>query len=345
MYYKNGIWQDQAEDYDLAIFIYRKSEANIVKNKVSDFTIDDIKSDNIVKVGFFDNYWYISLNRFELDITSMTLNSNNIGIVIFEKELYVFVDDKLIDWINRVVDIFKKEKRVSRSIFVYNVIFALMSELNLMLKYLDNKVNDISKKTDEMDKTIQFKDQKTYIKNLFEIKDLISELKLYFKHIKEVLTKIRPLFRETFEYYNELSDIKQECDDKLYKIEQNIKSIYQKHSFLADLRQTESIKELTAISVIILIPLSILATIYTGMNFDYTPGLKDLLGYYLVLILLFAIIQISLYYRKKGYFDYIFDYIEKLRGLLYPFLLLILLLIILLIIINIISNIFLVDFF
>jgi hypothetical protein len=229
MYYKNGIWQDQAEDYDLAIFIYRKSEANIVKNKVSDFTIDDIKSDNIVKVGLFDNYWYISLNRFELDISSMTLNRSNIAIVIFEKELYVFVDDRLIDWINRVVDKFKhdvdkfkQEKRVLGSVFVYYFLFTLMSELNLMLKYLDNKVDDISKKTD---KTLKFKDQKTYIKNLNKIEDLTLELKLYFKHIKGVLRKISLLFREeTSEYYNKLSDIKEECDDELYKLEQNIKS-------------------------------------------------------------------------------------------------------------------------
>jgi len=297
MYYKNGIWQDQAEDYDLAIFIYRKSEANIVKNKVSDFTIDDIKSDNIVKVGFFDNYWYISLNRFELDITSMTLNRSNIAIVIFEKELYVFADDKLIDWINRVVDIFKKEKKVSRSIFVYNVIFALMSELNLMLKYLDNKVYYISKKIYE---TTKFEDQKTYIKNLIEIKDLVLELRLYLTDIKEVLTDIRPLFRKTLQYYNELSDRKENYSDNLYRIEQDIQNTISTTFLLADLRQTEATKLLTAISAIFL-PMSILVGIY-GMNFDNIPELENPLGYYLVLILL-LIMGVGSYYimKKKEY--------------------------------------------
>jgi magnesium transporter len=297
MYYKNGIWQDQAEDYDLAIFVYRKSEANIVKNKVSDFTIDDIKSDNIVKVGVFDNYWYISLNRFELDISSMTLNRSNIAIVIFEKELYVFVDDKLIDWINRVVDIFKKEKRVSRSVFVYNVIFALMSELNLMLKYLDNKVYYISKKIYE---TTKFEDQKTYIKNLIEIKDLILELRLYFTDIKEVLTEIRPLFRKTVQYYNELSDRKENYSDNLYRIEQDIQNAISTTFLLADLRQTEATKLLTAISAIFL-PMSILVGIY-GMNFDNIPELENPLGYYLVLILL-LIMGVGSYYimKKKEY--------------------------------------------
>jgi hypothetical protein len=146
-HYINGKWeedlQDPPKDYDLAIFICNKSEADILKNKVSNSIIKNINDDNIRSV-FEDcnNYKYTSLNRFELDITSMTLNKNNIAIVIFEKELYVFVDDKLIDWINRVVDMFKQddkfkqEKRVLGSVFLYHFIFALMSDFISMLKYL-----------------------------------------------------------------------------------------------------------------------------------------------------------------------------------------------------------------
>jgi len=283
MYYKNGIWQDQAEDYDLAIFIYRKSEADILKNKVSDSIIKNISDSaikNINTITKYDDYQYISLNIFNsyyfytltnkllnrivlnrivshLDFTSlMTQKMINIAIVIFEKELYVFADDKLIDWINRVVDIFKKEKKVSRSIFVYNVIFALMSELNLMLKDLYNNLS-YSKQIYE---TTKFEDQKTYIKNLIEIKDLVLELRLYLTSMKEVLREIQPLFRETSECYNKLFDIKEEFDDELYKIEQNMQNVISTTFLLvnlrkieATLRKTEATKLLTAISAILII--------------------------------------------------------------------------------------------
>jgi len=340
-YYTNGHWlrnpKDPPEDYDLAIFICNKSEADILKNKVSDSIIKNISDSaikNINTITKYDDYQYISLNIFNsyyfytltnkllnrivlnrivshLDFTSlMTQKMINIAIVIFEKEFYVFADDKLIDWINRVVDIFKKEKKVSRSIFVYNVIFGLMSELNLMLKDLykviyhyskqsrtilfgywskilqlkhqeklehiiskTSKPKDISKPTDEEIET-------NLIKNLIEIKDLVLELRLYLTSMKEVLREIQPLFRETSECYNKLFDIKEEFDDELYKIEQNMQNVISTTFLLvnlrkieATLRKTEATKRLTAISAILII----LSTFSLGSEIIYRAALILLL--------------------------------------------------------------------
>jgi len=274
-YYTNGRWlrnpQDPPKDYDLAIFVCNKSEADILKNKVSDSIIKNIKDSDTGSVfGDYNDYKYISLNIFNsyyLSLNMFNISSNifnsyyfytltpkisNIAIVIFEKEFYVFADDKLIahdifiNWINRVVDMFeqdaadkfKQEKRVLGSVFMYYFLFALMSDFNSMLEYLYGMIyyyskHYYSKQTGTIlieDKTLKLKFQqiknsfiKKYrqiktnpIKNLVQIKHLILELRLYFTDIKEVLRKIQPLFRETSEYYNKLSDTKEKCDDELY---------------------------------------------------------------------------------------------------------------------------------
>ena len=304
-YYINGEWledpQDPPKDYDLAIFVCNKSEAaDILKNKVSDSIIKNIKdneNDNIqavIKAVFEDynyhedyNYQYISLFKLSnrkidnKNIDCERENTNlitpkiiNMAIVIFEKEFYVFADDnaddKLIDWINRVVDMFKQdaadkfkqEKRVLGSIFIYHFLFASMSDLNSMLKDLYGAIYHYSKQSSKQSITIigpkvpNPKDQKIQInlmKNLFEIKDLILELRIYLTYIKEVLRKIRPLFRETSEYYNKLSDIKEKCDDGLYKIEENMQSTISITFHSASLRQTKDTRLLTAISTLLII--------------------------------------------------------------------------------------------
>ncbi len=245
------------------------------------------------------------------------------AIVIFEKEFYVFADDnaddKLIDWMKRVVDIFKQdatdkfkqEKRVLGSIFIYHFLFASMSDLNSMLKDLYGAIYHYSKQSSKQSITIiepkvpNPKDQEIQInlmKNLFEIKDLILELRIYLTYIKEVLKKIRPLFRETSEYYNKLSDIKEKCDDGLYKIWQDVQNIISIMFLSEDLKQAKATKKFTEISTI-LIPLSIAISIFIsyisiytsiyGMNPELIIG-KSLLVLGVLIILFIAILYIIL---------------------------------------------------
>ncbi len=378
-YYINGGWledpPDLPKDYDLAIFICNKSEADILKNKVSDSIIKNIKDSDTISVfedyikdkhyNFEDyNYQYISLNIFnhdyqflllyislnrfeslrnkllnrivnhegklyfivddkkddkyiarliELNISILAAGRiSNIGIVIFEKEFYVFADDKLIaddifiKWINRVVDKFKQdvnkfkqEKRVLGSVFIYYFLFDSMSDLDSILGKLDELIYYYPKKSERIlsdHKILKLNDQEkietNLMKNLTEIKNLIRELGIYLKYIKKVLRKIRPLFRETSEYYNKLSDKREECDDELYKIRQDIQSDISIALLSASNRQTKIITLLTTISVT-----SYLTSILTPiiMNFQNLENI-------LIAILSTLIIYFILYFILKKIF-------------------------------------------
>ncbi len=344
-YYINGEWQedpqDPPKDYDLAIFVCNKSEADILKNKVSDSIIKNIKdSDTRSVFEDYNNYKYISLNIFNKivsreeepyliidnkNIYSLNEIISNIAIVIFEKEFYVFfekefyvfADDifagyELIDWINRVVDMFKQdvdkfkqEKRVLGSVFIYYFLFDSMSNLNSMLEDLYMLIYHYSKQSIAIiePKIPNPKDQEIQInlmKNLIEIKDLILELRIYLTYIKEVLRKIRPLFRETSEYYNKLSDIKEECDDELYKLEQNIQNAISTTFLLADRRETKATKLLTATSVT-LVPISILVSILVilvntyGIGLEYLQIILNLITIILILAMLVVFFTLKKY--------------------------------------------------
>jgi hypothetical protein len=362
-HYINGKWeedlQDPPKDYDLAIFVYRKSEADILKNKVSDSIVKNINNNNTRPVfEDYNNYKYISLNILynyyifyikdntsnnlhiknkllsrivsfegkpdliidnmnipsfiELNTELITPKISNIAIVIFEKELYVFADDKLIHWIKRVVDMFKQdvdkfkqEKRILGSIFIYYFLFASMSDLISMRLRLYETIYYYSKKSrivtrrqipTSWDQKIEF----SILNDLTEMKDLILELRIYLTYIKEVLREIQPLFRETSEYYNKLSDIKEECDDELYKIEQNMQSTVSTMFLFTNFRLTN-----------VLIIIAIFSLIYVFLNtllqfqdqlisilssiFDILLTLFDIL---LNLIVIIVITIINLFYNQ-----------------------------------------------
>ena len=373
-HYINGKWeedlQDPPKDYDLAIFVCNKSEAadilknkvsdsiieniknnsieavtlrDILKNKVPDSTIKNINDDNIRSVFYimknindnnirsvfedYNDYKYISLDIFsKYYFRNELLNTNlvtpkiiNIAIVIFEKEFYVFADDilidwmdRIVDWINRVVDMFKQdvdkfkqEKGVLGSIFIYYFLFVLMSDLILMLKHLYMTIYYYSKKSriitrrqipTSWDQKIEF----SILNDLTEMKDLILELRIYLTYIKEVLREIQPLFRETSEYYNKLSDIKEECDDELYKIEQNMQITISTMFLFTNFRLTNVLIILTIVSLIyafINIFLQVREELMS-MLLSLMSILLSIFDIFLTLIIIIVITIINLFYNE-----------------------------------------------
>ncbi len=142
---------------------------------------------------------------------------------------------------------------------------------------------------------------KELLRSIFELKEDIAELKRNALAQRDIMWRFsrgeykltRP---ESFIYFRDIHDHLSHVNDKADHFRDLLTNVMEAYFSISSDKTNRIMKTLTVFTAILL-PLSVIASIY-GMNFKHMPELDWDFGYYFALILMFAVVGMTLLFFK-----------------------------------------------
>ncbi len=259
---------------------------------LSDISVEDLTTENPVKLDEFENYLFLVL--YKPYITADDWDYEQISVVFKDRLVMIFRAEKSEQIIKRAIRTFFSKKPVTIEYFIYIVIEKLLSEYSGLVDFIELKIRELEKQITDPEAKI--------IEQAYDIRDLILDIKQILAGYRDVVfaLKSNPRFvrkKDIFYYirdlYEKVSDIYRDVEN-LQERTANLMSVY---LLYANIAFGDTMQVLTALTTIFL-PMTLIASIY-GMNFRFMPELYHPLGYYFALFLIFGVGIIAYIILKK----------------------------------------------
>ncbi|HUH73230.1 MAG TPA: magnesium/cobalt transporter CorA [Chitinophagales bacterium] len=286
-------WIDIKGLHDLALIEKIGKVANI-----HSLTLEDLLNVNQrPKVDFYDEYIFIVVQILKFDKETSVIESEQLSIIINEKSVITFLEGNstIFDTLkSRMEKTVGKVRNGSADYLAYSI-------LDLVIDDYYEVVEKIGERIEEVEEQLIIQAKKLAIRDIYEIKRELIDLKKTVSPIREIITKLEksdsPFINEKTRLY--LRDLY----DHAIQIIDTIEQYRDLTSGLADMylssvsnKMNEIIKVLTILSSVF-IPLTFIVGVY-GMNFKNMPELEWHYGYYISLVFMLIISILMLLYFK-----------------------------------------------
>jgi magnesium transporter len=226
------------------------------------------------------------------------LMQHHMSLILGEYFVIVFKDfeNKIFEDIKTRIVKGKSKARQKRADYLFYLL------VDTLIDTFYNIINEISNKIDKMEVQLLDKPETNYIKNIYFIKQPLSEMRGVIYPIREALLNIvqgdYTLIDDTTIIY--LQDVRDHINHiiQMYESERDtLSDLIEINSSNINNRLNGSMQIMTIITTLF-IPLTLIAGIY-GMNFKYMPGLEWKAGYPLVILLMLVTAGIMFYIIKR----------------------------------------------
>ncbi|MFN8417027.1 MAG: magnesium/cobalt transporter CorA [Cytophagaceae bacterium] len=263
--------------------------------------MEDIASaDQRAKLDDYDDYLFISLKTISLDNKRHLLTSEQVSIVAGKGYVLTFQEkDKLGDVFDPNRDRLKQNKgrmrRMGSDYLVYSLLDTIVDNYFLVIEKIGERLEVIEQE-------MLTNPTPNNLKELYRIRRELIFMRKAIWPLREVISKLQRdecqlISEEVALYLRDVYDHTIQVIETLESYRDILSGIVDVYLSSLSNRMNNVMKVLTVISTIFM-PLSFIAGIY-GMNFKYMPELEYRNGYYIVLLVCFALAGGMLYYFKR----------------------------------------------
>ena len=252
------------------------------------------------KTELSDTTLFFTLKSFEMREGELAQNQislflvNNFLVTFQEKESGLFspVEKRLV----------VKENRIrSRGVdyLLYALVDVIVDGYFLLIDSIDRRQEQIEDRIAAGDPDNIVEDVRVCKKQLIQLRRALQPLQ---EAVSSILHSDSDIVHEkTLPFINDTLDHVKQLNEMIESQTETNRDLGDAYANLLSNRMNEIMKVLTVISTIF-IPLSFIAGLY-GMNFDHMPELHWHHGYYLVILIMIAVVLgMLLYFRKKKWF-------------------------------------------
>jgi len=256
------------------------------------------------KLVEYPNYLFMILQFPIYNRKTRTINSSEVDFFITPKHLITVHNNKL----QPLKDLFEKcSNDISfQEKYLNTGVAPLLYEiLDKSLNYCFPMLNHISHDIDNIEKEIFSGYEKKIVYKILQTKRNIVNFRKAMQAHKNVIKRLASRIPEFLNkpkqkiYFNNLIEYTKDIWDLLQNHKETIDALHNTNESLISFRLNDIMKLLTLISVILL-PINMIASIF-GMNTIYTPIVRKVWGFWIILAMMLAVtlIMIRIFKKKK----------------------------------------------
>lgn len=298
--------QIQGEDNITWIDIKGLHDISIVEKigKAADIhslTLEDLLNVNQrPKVDFFNAYIFLVVQVLKFEKETNSIESEQLSIILSEKSIITFLEgpSDIFDSLkNRMEKTVGRIRNGSADYLAYSILDLVIDDYYEVVEKTGERIENVEEQLIQQAKKIAIRD-------IYEIKRELIDLKKSISPIREIITKLEksdsPLINErTRLYFRDLYDHEIQIIDTIEQYRDLTSGLADMYLSSVSNKMNEIIKVLTILSSVF-IPLTFIVGVY-GMNFKNMPELEWHYGYYISLIfmLIIAIVMILFFKWRK----------------------------------------------
>lgn len=253
-----------------------------------------------------DGYLFMILQFPVYNRETKKIHASEIDFFILPDKLITVHNDELVP-LERFYNTCQKEKALQKNLLYRSAWMLLYQLLEALLLSCFPMLNHISWDTDEVEKKIFTNFTRETISEILNIRRNIVYFRKAMREHKNVIKKLGEKSQKfqtsqsLAQYFEELIEYTKEIWDLLENYQNSIDALHETHESLADFRLNSIIKTLTVFSVIIL-PLTLLANIFSVNTLGGMPFINHPLGFWsVVLIIVLGSVGMYIYFKKRGW--------------------------------------------
>lgn len=245
---------------------------------------------------------FIVFKMLEYDGQSKSVNVEQISLVLGKNYVLSFQENvgDIFDSVRtRLRNPDSRIRKYGSDYLVYALMDKVIDNYFLIMEQIGEEVENLENKSEKIQNT-------KFVQQISQLKREIMILRRTIWPLREVIndllrSEVKEIKPETLLFYRDLYDHTVQVMDAIETYRDSLTSALDVNFSLVNLKMNDVIKVLTIISTIF-IPLTFIVGVY-GMNFHYIPELEWHYGYFLVMLLMFAVaIGMIYYFKKKKWF-------------------------------------------